>query len=83
MQLGLRSRTYDSIFVEGRFVTAHSGRRVDVTSPRTEEVIGQVPLAPRSTTVSGRAGPRPSGPPRCAGSPTTSIGEATSSPSSG
>ena len=45
MQLGTRTRTYDSIFVDGRFVTAQSGRRADVTSPRTEEVIGQVPLA--------------------------------------
>ena len=45
MQLGLRTRTYDSIFVDGRFVTAQSGRRADVTSPRTEDVIGQVPLA--------------------------------------
>ena len=45
MQLGLRTRTYDSIFVEGRFVGAQSGRRADVISPRTEEVIGQVPLA--------------------------------------
>ncbi|HEX3265380.1 MAG TPA: aldehyde dehydrogenase family protein, partial [Candidatus Limnocylindrales bacterium] len=45
MQLGTRTRTYDSIFVDGRFVAADSGRRADVTSPRTEEVIGQVPLA--------------------------------------
>ena len=45
MQLGLRSRTYDSIFAGGRFVAAQSGRRADVISPRTEEVIGQVPLA--------------------------------------
>ncbi len=45
MQLGLRTRTYDSIFAGGRFVAAQSGRRADVISPRTEEVIGQVPLA--------------------------------------
>jgi betaine-aldehyde dehydrogenase len=45
MQLGLRTRTYDSIFVDGCFVAAQSDRRADVVSPRTEEVIGRVPLA--------------------------------------
>ena len=45
MDLGTRTRTYDSIFAGGRFVRSDSGRTAEIVSPRTEEVIGRVPLA--------------------------------------
>jgi betaine-aldehyde dehydrogenase len=38
-------RGYDTVFVAGGFVATESDRRADVISPRTEEVIGRVPLA--------------------------------------
>ena len=41
MDLGTRTRTYDSIFAGGRFVRSDSGRTAEIVSPRTEEVIGR------------------------------------------
>jgi aldehyde dehydrogenase (NAD+) len=45
VQLGTQMRGYDTVFVDGGFVATESDRRADVISPRTEEVIGRVPLA--------------------------------------
>ena len=45
MQLGTHTWTYDTIFVDGGFVASDSGRSAEIVSPRTEEVIGRVPLA--------------------------------------
>ncbi len=38
-------RSYDTYFADGRFVPATSGRAIDIVSPRSEEIIGRVPLA--------------------------------------
>jgi betaine-aldehyde dehydrogenase len=45
VEIGSRTWTYDTIFVGGRFVDSDSDRRAEIVSPRTEEVIGRVPLA--------------------------------------
>ena len=39
------ARTYDTVFVGGRFMPATSGRSLDVIAGRSEERIGSVPLA--------------------------------------
>jgi aldehyde dehydrogenase (NAD+) len=45
MEIGTRAWTYDTIFVDGGFAASASDRHAEIVSPRTEEVIGRVPLA--------------------------------------
>ena len=45
VQLRAEIRAYDTVFVDGSFVAAETDRRAEIISPRTEEVIGRVPLA--------------------------------------
>jgi aldehyde dehydrogenase (NAD+) len=45
MELGTQVRSYDTLFVDGHFAATDSSRYAEVVSPRTEEVIGRMPLA--------------------------------------
>jgi aldehyde dehydrogenase (NAD+) len=45
MEIGTRARNYDTIYVDGGFAPSASDRHAEIVSPRTEEVIGRVPLA--------------------------------------
>ena len=45
VQLKAGIRAYDTVFADGSFVAAETDRHAEIISPRTEEVIGRVPLA--------------------------------------
>jgi Aldehyde dehydrogenase family len=45
MQLGTHTWMYDTIFADGAFVRSDAARHAEIVSPRSEEVIGRVPLA--------------------------------------
>ena len=45
MEFATQTRSYDTFFVDGGFARSLSDRSAEVVSPRTEEVIGRVPLA--------------------------------------
>ena len=45
MQLGTHTWSYDTIFADGAFVRSDAARHAEIVSPRSEEVIGRVPLA--------------------------------------
>ena len=45
VQLKAGIRAYDTVFVDGSFEAAETDSRAEIISPRTEEVIGRVPLA--------------------------------------
>jgi len=43
--IGARTWTYDTVFVDGQFVRSDADRYAEIVSPRTEQIIGRVPLA--------------------------------------
>jgi betaine-aldehyde dehydrogenase len=45
VEFATRTRGYDTFFVDGAFAQSQTSRFADVVSPRTEQVIGRVPLA--------------------------------------
>jgi betaine-aldehyde dehydrogenase len=45
VEFATQTRSYDTFFVDGGFARSQSDRFADIVSPRTEGVIGRVPLA--------------------------------------